>query len=94
MTETAITDRLERHGITGVRTSEIMQEVAQLIIARVYEFIKERLSPEERAYVEACTDEEAQAYFAEHRGTIPSLSQEEFDTIHDNTWREFFESLQ
>ena len=94
MTETAIIDHLERHGITGVRTSEIMQEVAQLIMARVYEFIKERLSPEERAYVETCTDEEAQSYFTEHRGTIPSLTQAEFDAIHDDTWREFFESLQ
>ena len=78
MSETAITDRLERHGITGARTSEVMQEVAQLIVARVYDFLKSQLSSEERAYVESCNEEEAQAYFTERKGTIPSLTQEQF----------------
>lgn len=92
LSEQAIQEKLKGLGI--IKTSElktIMQDVGQIIIGRALIAMTKDFTPEERQNLFDRGPEEVHAYLAEKN--IPPLTQQNFDTIHDDTWHEYFAKL-
>ena len=92
MSEQEITQELERLGYKSAEIRSAMKDVGTIIIGRAMAAYLETLPESERATLTAFSPEELESYLAKHPH-LPPFSQEAFDKIHDDTWREYFAAM-
>jgi len=92
MSEQEITQELERLGYKNAEVRSTLKDVGTIIIGRALAAYLETLPESERATLTALSPEEMENYLAKHPN-LPAFSQEVFDKIHDDTWREYFAAM-
>lgn len=93
ISEEQITERLAAQGQKGADIRATMREVGKLIIAKTAAAYLSSLPEQHQQAIRSLPEEDVEQYIAEHRAELPSMSQEEFDTIHDGTWEEYFREM-
>jgi len=93
MNESEIVVGLKQIGFTEAEIPGVMRDVGGIILGKVYAVFLQNLPDDERARIGAMQSEQLQKYLAEHAAMLSSLTQERFDAIHDETWRDYFKSV-
>lgn len=93
MSEESIVQRLEAKGYKSGEIRATMNDVAKLIIAKTAAAYLELLPEGERNHIQSLPETEITEYLASRQGTLPPMPQETFETIHDQTWEEYFSSV-
>ena len=93
MNEQEIISTLKRIGFEEDKIPEIMQDVGKVIYAKVLAAIINEMPEHDRARISSMQGEELQIYFADHQSALPHFSQADFDAIHDDTWKDYFETV-
>ena len=88
-----IVARLKQAGCPTEEIPKVLGEVGLIISGRAFAQYLDTLPPEKRAEVLAFEPKDMQEYF-ERQKDLPSFSQEKFDAIHDETWQEYFGSVE
>ncbi len=92
MSEQQIMQELRAKGTRERDIPQVMRDVGTLIIGRTMALILAPLPEAERAHLSESAPTVVEAYFKEHPELLAGMTQERFDTIHDDTWREYFEA--
>lgn len=90
LSEQEIISRLKEIGFQDTEVPSVMKDVAEIVCGRALAEYLPALSQEERAKLASLETQELQGYLEEHADALPRFSQEAFDRIHDDTWREYF----
>ncbi len=93
MNEDEIKSMLMRKGCPARLVPQVLSEVAQLACGRALAAYVQRIPETDKARVLAITPETLPEFLKDNAGKLPPFSQEEFDTILDQTWKEYFASL-
>lgn len=93
MTESQITEKLEALGYRGSEIRTALRDVGQIIVEKTAAAYLPRLPQVQQEKLRGMTEAELAAYLAEHGASLPKMSQEEFETIHDETWEDYFRSV-
>ena len=93
MSEQEITDRLQRIGFKSREIRTVMDDVANIIMAKVASSYLSRVPAEERANMQSLSGEKLQKYLLEHSGSLPPFTRSEFESIHDVVWEDYFSSV-
>lgn len=92
MSEQDIIGELERLGYKNAQIRSAMKDVGSIILGRALAAYLQTLPESERKMLTSLSPDEMQQYLAAHPH-LPPFSQESFDKIHDNTWREYFAAM-
>jgi hypothetical protein len=90
MSEDEIIRRLKVAGCPEADISAVMNEVGIVICANAYAQYLSGLPEDTRETLLKLSPEEQAAYLEQNHVQLPAFSQEQFDTIHDATWNEYF----
>lgn len=93
MSEPEIVGELKQIGFSDAEIPGVMRDVGGIIVGKVYAAFLENVPNDERTRISAMQPEELQKYLPEHARTLPPISQERFDAIHDGTWQDYFKSV-
>jgi len=93
MSESEIIKKLRQLGVEESEIPTAMQGVGQVIIGKALVSLFSVLPQAERDRVVALSPEALRQYFDEHPELLRNITQAKFDTIHDDTWQEYFSSI-
>ncbi len=93
MSEEQLQERLQQQGHKAGDIRATMRDIGKLIVARAAAEYFMRLPEDVREQLSGVPETELRQYLAEHRDSLPAMSQEEFERIHDATWEEYFASI-
>jgi len=79
-------------GVAGAEQENVMRDVVEVILAKVTGKFLDKLPEEERLHLRSLDPSHYQDYVNERAETLPRVTQEEFDIIHDETWEDYFTS--
>jgi hypothetical protein len=80
-------------GFSDAEIPVVMRDVGGIIYGKVFAVFLQAVPEDECVRIIAMQPEEIQKYLADHAMTLPPLSQEQFDAIHDETWQDYFKSV-
>lgn len=83
---------MERLDYKNAEIRSVMKDVGTIIVGRALAAYLQTLPENERAALTALSPEEMEEYLAKHPH-LPPFSQEAFDKIHDDIWREYFAAM-
>jgi hypothetical protein len=93
LSEQKIIDALKRHRCPEEKIPEIMGEIGVIIFGKVLASAIAILPEETQAHINSLSSEDMQQYFTNHPEIAASITQAQFDSIHDATWQEYFKAI-
>ena len=93
LSDADIVSKLKENGCRDADIPGVIQDIGLIICGKAIAQYMEKLPEEERARIRTLQPQELNAYVEEKNGILPRLSQEAFDTIHDQTWQEYFDTV-
>jgi len=93
LSEQKIIEALKRHGCPEEKVPGIMHDVGVIIFGKVLASAIATLPAETQAHINSLSEGAMQQYFTEHPEIAASITQAQFDTIHDATWQEYFKAI-
>ncbi|HVM73635.1 MAG TPA: hypothetical protein VMU13_02015 [Candidatus Paceibacterota bacterium] len=93
MTEQEIRERLVHIGFGETDIPNVMRDVGAVIAGKVFVTYLQTLPEQEQAHIKALEQDDLLRYLKEHPGSTPSISQEQFDAILEETWEDYFKSV-
>lgn len=93
MSQQDIEARLAEIGVAESEIPDVMRDVGGIILGKVSAAFLDALPEQTRLLVRSLEPSELEEYLRQNAASLPQLSQEEFDAIHDETWRDYLESI-
>ena len=93
MSEQQIVEKLQQIGYKQADIRMALRDVGQIIVRKTAAAYLSALSKNVQDDLRSRTEEEVQTYLMEHRASLPTMSQEDFEKIHDETWADYFKSV-
>jgi hypothetical protein len=93
MSEEEIVAKLKGIGFTDSEIPAVMQDVATVIYGKVLVAYLPTLPEEVRLQIISLRTEDAQDYFTDNASSLAQFPQAQFDSIYDETWRDYFKSV-
>lgn len=93
MSEHDITERLEQLGYKQAEIRIALRDVAQVILGKTASAYLSRVPEDTQQQLRDLSEPEVRAYLSGHQDSLPRMSQEEFDKVHDATWEDYLASV-
>ncbi len=93
MAEEEIIAKLTTLGYDASETRMALRDVGQIIVEKAAAAYLVRLPEAQQSELRSFSTEELQNYLAEQGTSMPKMTQEEFEKIHDETWEDYFSSM-
>jgi len=93
MNEQDIVGRLEQLGYKNADIRMALRDVGQIIVGKTAGAYLSKFPEQEQEHIHSFSEEALQEYLASHQGSLPTISQQDFEHIHDETWEDYFRSV-